>query len=100
MISIKLRNQIPRLVAKSEFLGVTREHNLGDIYAKKLSFLSLAQTVEKDIVDSALLTADNSLFAIFVQVHRLILHVDLLFQLQVALTKDQDLSFKGHVDIG
>ena len=46
------------------------------------------------------MTADNSLFAIFVQVHRLILHVDLLLQLQVALTKDQDFSFKGHVDIG
>ena len=41
MISVKLRNQIPRLVAKSEFLGVTREHNLGDVHAKKLSFLSL-----------------------------------------------------------
>ena len=99
MVTIKLRDKISRLVAEGELLAVSREHDLGDVNAEKLPLLGLAQTIEQDVIDGTFLAADDSFTTILVKVHRLILHVDLLFQLQVALTEDEDFPFKSDIDV-
>ena len=99
MIAIKLRDQVASLVTQCELLGVSGEHDLGDIDAKELTLLRLAQTVEQDIVDCALLAANDRFAAILVQMHRLVLHVDLLLELQIALAEDEDFPLKRNVDV-
>ena len=99
MIAIKLRDQVSSLVTQSELLGVSREHDLGDVDAKQLTLLGLAQTVEQDVVDGAFLAANDRFSTVLVQVHRLVLHVDLLLQLQVTLAEDEDFSFKSDIDV-
>ena len=99
MVPVKLTDQVPCLVTEGELFGVTGEHDLGDVDAEKLALLGLAQTVEQDVVYGAFSAADDRLTTIFVQELRLVLHIDLLFQLQIVLAKDQDLAFKRNVDI-
>lgn len=99
MVPIKLRNQVASLVAEGELVRVSREHDLGDVDAEHLPFLGLAHAVEQDVVDGALSTTHDGLSAVFVEENGLVLHVNLLFQLQVALPKDENLPFKGNVDI-
>ena len=99
MVAIELRDQVTSLVAEGKLLAVAREHNLRDVHAKELAFLGLTKRVEQDIVDSAFCAAYDSLTAVLIEVHGLILHVDLLLQLQVLLAKDQDLALQGHIDV-
>lgn len=99
MITVKLRDQVSSLVAKGKLIGVSGEHDLSDVHAEHLPLLRLTHTVEEDVVDGTFLAADNSFSAVFVEEHGLILHVNLLLQLQVALAKDQDFPLEGHVDI-
>ena len=99
MVAIELRDQVTSLVAEGKLLAVAREHDLRDVHAEELALLGLAERVEQDIVDSAFSAAHDSLSAILVEEHGLILHVDLLLQLQVLLAKDQDLALQGHIDV-
>ena len=99
VIPVKLTDQVARLVTQGELLAVTREHNLGDVNAEELPFLSLAQTVKEDVVDSTLSTADDSFASILIEEAWLVLHIDLFLQLEVVLAEDENLSLKGHVDI-
>ena len=64
-----------------------------------MTLLRLAQTIEQDIVDGAFLAANDRLTAILVQVHRLVLHVDLLLELQVALAEDENFALECNVDV-
>ena len=64
-----------------------------------MTLLRLAQTIEQDIVDGAFLAANDRFTAILVQVHRLVLHVDLLLELQVALAEDENFTLECHVDV-
>ena len=99
VIPVKLTDQVARLVTQGELLAVTREHNLGDVNAKELPFLSLAQTVKEDVVDSTLSTADDSFASILIEEAWLVLHIDLFLQLEVVLAEDENLSLESHVDI-
>ncbi len=99
MVSIELRNQVSCLVTKGELLRVTGEHDLSDVNTENLPLLCLRQTIEKDVVDCSLSAAYNSFLAVFIQKHGLILHVDLLFELQVLLAKDEDFPFKSDIDV-
>ena len=99
MVAIELRDQVTGLVAKGKLLAVAREHNLRDIHAEELALLGLAKRIEQDIIDCAFSAAHDSLSAVLVKEHGLILHVDLLLQLQILLSKDQDLALQGHIDV-
>ena len=99
VVTIKLRNQITCLIAQGEFLRVAREHDLRDVDTEELSLLRLAQTVKQNVVDCSFLATDDGFAAILVQEHRLVLHVDLLLQLQVALAEDENLAFECHIDV-
>ena len=99
MIAIKLGDQIARRVTEGKLFAVTREHDLGYVNAEKLALLSLAKTVEEDVIDGAFSAADDGLSTILVQVLRLVLHINLLLQLQIILAEDKDLAFKSHINI-
>lgn len=99
MVPIELTDQVACLVTQGELFRVTREHDLGDVNTEKLALLSLAKTVEEDVIDGAFSTADDGLSTILVQVLRLVLHINLLLQLQIILAEDQDLAFKSHINI-
>ncbi len=99
MISIELRNQVSCLVTEGKFLRVTGEHDFGDVNAKDLPLLCLRQTIEKDVIDCSFSATYDSFFAIFIQKHGLVLHVDLLFELQVLLAKDEDFPLESDVDV-
>ena len=97
MIAIKLRDQVSSLVTQSELLGVSREHDLGDVDTKQLTLLGLAQTVKQDVVDGAFLAANDRFSPILIEIHWLVLHVDLLLQLKVTLAKDENFPLKSDV---
>ena len=99
VITVKLRDQLTSLVSQSELLGVSGEHDFGDIDTEELALLSLAQAIEKDVVDSSFLATNDRFSTILIQEHRLILHVDLFLELQVVLAEDQNLAFECHIDV-
>jgi len=100
VVTIELRDKVTCGVAKSEFLGVAREHNLGDIDAEKLAFLRLAKRVKQNVIYGTFLAANDGLATVLIEVDRLVFHVDLLFKLQVLLAEDEDLAFESDVDVG
>jgi len=99
MISIELRDKVSCLVTEGKLFRITREHDLGNVDTEDLAFLSLGQTVEQNVVDCALSASNDSLTSIFIQVHGLIFHVDLLLELQVCLAKDEDFPFECDIDV-
>ena len=99
VITVELWDQLTSLVGEGELFRVPGEHDLGNVDAEELTLLGLAQAVEKDIVDSSFLATNDRFPAIFIQEHRLVLHVDLFLQLQVVLAEDEDLAFECHIDV-
>ena len=99
MVAIELRDQVTSLIAQGKLLRIAREHDLCDIDTEQLALLSLAKTIKQDVVNSAFRTTDNGLATIFIQVRRLVFHIDLLLQLQVVFAEDKNLSLERNIDV-
>ena len=99
MVPIKLRDQISWLVTKSKLFGISWKHDLRNVNTKKLLLLRFRIRVEKNIVYCALSTAHNRLLAIFVEISRLMFHINLLFQFEVTFAKNEDFALQSHIDV-
>ncbi len=99
MIPVKLADQVACLVTKSELFRIAREHDLRDVNAEELPLLGLAQTVEQDVVDGTFGATNDGFAPIFVKEARLVLHINLLLELEVTFTEDEDLALQSHIDI-
>lgn len=100
MVSVELGNQVTVLIDECKLLGVTREHHLVNVNLEKLLLLRLALRFEEDVVDRSFLAAYDGFDPVLVHVLRLVIHHDLLLQLQVSLAEYQNLSFARNIDIG
>lgn len=99
MVPIELREQVPCGVDQSEFLGVATEHNFSDVHLKLLLLSGLLDRVKHNVVHGSLSAADNCFLAIFIHVHRLLVHYNLFLQLQICLAENQDFPFASDVNI-
>lgn len=99
MIAVELSQQVALHINKREFLGVSTEHDLTDVNLELLLLLSLFHSVKDNIVYCALTTANNSFLAVFIHIHRLVLHHDLLLQFEVTLSEDQNLALTRYINI-
>ena len=99
MVPIELRKQVPCRVDQSELLGVATKHNFADVHLELLLLFGLLDRVKHYVVHGSLPAADDSFLAVFIHVHRLLVHHNLFLQLQVCLAENQDLPFASDVNI-
>lgn len=99
MVPVKLRDQISWLVTKGELFGISWKHDLRDVNTKKLFLLRFGIRVEKHIVDGAFCTTDDRLLAILIKISRLMFHINLLFQFEIAFAKNEDFPLQSHIDV-
>ena len=71
-----------------------------DVDFEKLLLLSLALRVKQNVVDCTFETTNDSLGAIFVHVGWLVVHDNLLFELQVGLAENQNFTLTSNVNFG
>ena len=83
MVSIKLGDEIPLSINKSEFLCVSTEHHFIYVKFKRLLFSSFLKSIEKNIVHRAFSTSYNSFLSVFVHICGLMLKHNLLLKLKI-----------------
>lgn len=100
MITVKLGDQITLLVNESEFLCISREHNFRDVHFETLSFVTnIIKSIEKNVANSSFSATNDGFFTILIHIEGLVIHHNLLFELQISFAEDQNLAFASHKDV-